>query len=389
MKKGILVIVFLLFVFLSTAQATLFDRGPFAYDDGAGNIGFVNLIYDDDYDITWVGHGNFAQSSGFDADGLMNWNTAGAWASGLTIGGFMDWRLPTALNPDGTGPESGWGNGSELSHLFYGELGGTVNNPITTSLDPDLGLFPHLQILFAYWTGTANTVFTEGAWFFIFNNGSLSWGNKNDLTWAMAVRTGDVVPPDTDDDGFSPPDDCDDNDNTVYPDAPELCDGKDNDCDGSSDEDAGPTYYFDFDEDGYGDPTISTQACVAPQGYVEDNTDCDDNDPNKHPSQTWFKDADDDGFWDGTPSITSCARPTGYKIISELIVDCNDNCATCYPGAIDIPNNGVDEDCNDVVDDNARCDHGSSDDDSSDYKKKWKKKEHHGDGDSRDHKKRK
>ncbi len=95
MKKIVLVIAFLLFN--STAQAALVDRDSFVYDDGAGHTGYVNLIYDDDYDITWVGHGNLAKLSGFDDDGIMNWDTARAWNDGLTIGGFEGWRLPTAL----------------------------------------------------------------------------------------------------------------------------------------------------------------------------------------------------------------------------------------------------------------------------------------------------
>ncbi len=125
--KRLLILVITFLLFSSTAQATLMDRGSFAYDDGAGHIGTVNLIYDQDFDITWVGDGNFAQSSGFNADGLMIWDMAVAWADGLTIGSYTDWRLPTALNRDGTGPVGGTGevvNGSELNHLFYGEWGG-------------------------------------------------------------------------------------------------------------------------------------------------------------------------------------------------------------------------------------------------------------------------
>lgn len=47
--------------------------------------------------------------------------------------------------------------------------------------------------------------------------------------------------PDADGDGVSCKDDCDDNDDTVYPGAPELCDSKDNNCNGSVDE-AGPLH---------------------------------------------------------------------------------------------------------------------------------------------------
>ena len=106
-----------------TAQAELADRGLFDTDGIPGGT-TVRLIYDDDLDITLLGDADFAKTSGFSGDGFMNWSTAVTWAGSLTVGGFTGWRLPTALNPDGSGPCRGFKcTGSELGHIFYTELG--------------------------------------------------------------------------------------------------------------------------------------------------------------------------------------------------------------------------------------------------------------------------
>ncbi|HJL20352.1 MAG TPA: putative metal-binding motif-containing protein [Sandaracinaceae bacterium LLY-WYZ-13_1] len=70
--------------------------------------------------------------------------------------------------------------------------------------------------------------------------------------------------------------DCDDADNTIHPGADESCNGVDDDCDGTLDEGLMPrsTYYLDSDEDGSGDSSTSTEACAAPDGYVEAAGDC-------------------------------------------------------------------------------------------------------------------
>ncbi|MDC1226865.1 MopE-related protein [Algibacter sp.] len=107
----------------------------------------------------------------------------------------------------------------------------------------------------------------------------------------VAFSNMDVALPvdDDDGDGFTSDVDCDDNDDTVYPGAPELCDGKDNDCNTSVDD--GLTfvsYYPDFDGDGFGDESDTGDSlCEDPvDGRVTDNTDCNDGDADINPGAT-------------------------------------------------------------------------------------------------------
>ncbi|WP_298438633.1 putative metal-binding motif-containing protein [Geobacter sp.] len=67
-------------------------------------------------------------------------------------------------------------------------------------------------------------------------------------------------------------DDCNDNDATIHPGATELCDGKDNNCNGQVDE----PKYQDADGDGF---PIQVEGCPVPGIY-----DCNDNDAKTYPS---------------------------------------------------------------------------------------------------------
>ncbi|AEE52691.1 MopE-related protein [Haliscomenobacter hydrossis] len=149
----------------------------------------------------------------------------------------------------------------------------------------------------------------------------------------------------------APSGDCNDNNPAVKPGATEICDGIDNNCDGTTDEGGLITYYADADQDGFGDPSVSQQACSPPSGYVTNNTDCDDNDALEKPGQIWYADVDNDGYSSGT-TLTQCLRPVGYKAASELTApsgDCNDNNPAVKPGATEICD-GIDNNCNGSTD---------------------------------------
>jgi hypothetical protein len=64
-------------------------------------------------------------------------------------------------------------------------------------------------------------------------------------------------------------DDCDDANAAVNPREDEVCDGVDNDCDGTIDV---VTWYADADGDGLGDASTATTGCEAPAGYVDNPT---------------------------------------------------------------------------------------------------------------------
>jgi hypothetical protein len=106
---------------------------------------------------------------------------------------------------------------------------------------------------------------------------------------------------------------------------------------------AGFTYYEDFDGDGLGNPNSTIIACSLPVGYVENADDCDDTDDQiGAASEVYYVDVDGDGFGAGDP-VLFCADPgAGY---STNNLDCDDTDDTIYPGAPEIPDDGIDQNC--------------------------------------------
>ena len=84
--------------------------------------------------------------------------------------------------------------------------------------------------------------------------------------------------------------DCDDRSSGVSPMATEICDGRDNDCDGAIDDDdeveAQPIWYTDADGDGYGTDEAVAQACEGPPEAAMLDGDCDDADEDVHPGRS-------------------------------------------------------------------------------------------------------
>jgi hypothetical protein len=150
--------------------------------------------------------------------------------------------------------------------------------------------------------------------------------------------------------------DCNDSDNAIYPQAAEICDSIDNDCNGQVDDNTSVVeWYPDTDGDTFGDASASSiSSCAPPAGaYVSNRDDCDDTDGTINPIGIEVCDgADndcangiDDGFDGDTDGVSSCGG------------DCDDTDSLTFPGASEICD-GADNDCDTVVPANETDDDG-------------------------------
>mgnify|MGYP002630053832 CR=1 FL=1 len=196
----------------------------------------------------------------------------------------------------------------------------------------------------------------EGALIYSCNTGSVT-GNT-----ALGFYPPACV--DDDGDGFCASQDCDDDDNSAYPGAAEICDGVDNDCSGAAG--AGEV---DQDNDGW---MLCENDCddTDPDRYPADLDgdgwspclgDCDDTDPD-------INDVDNDG--DGLSGCAGDCDDTDASLNQHdedgdgrtpCEQDCNDLDDSIYFGAPEICD-GLDNNCNGDVDENPNCDDDDDDD---------------------------
>jgi hypothetical protein len=144
--------------------------------------------------------------------------------------------------------------------------------------------------------------------------------------------------------------DCNDNDPTIHPNATEVCDGKDNNCNGMVDEGLESVVQCeDKDGDGHGIKNGMTKmGCNATlKGFGACDGDCNDNDPTVHPGATETCNFVDDNC-DG--QVDEQARPTcGEGWCRRYGTSCTaNNCTPGQPRAEQC--NFFDDDCDGVID---------------------------------------
>jgi hypothetical protein len=186
-----------------TWQTTLQGRDL----DGNSTNGF-EAYYDTTLNITWLADANQSKTSGYDADGFMDWGTAKAWVANLSVNGISGWRLPTMVDTGApgcdfaySGTDCGWNvntSSSELAHLFYVTLGNKgFYNTSGTGGQSGWGLSnsgPFRNFAGGvYWFDVQYALVPDDVWSFDNRTGFQFFNHVPNPAPAWAVRPGDVA----------------------------------------------------------------------------------------------------------------------------------------------------------------------------------------------------
>ena len=257
----------------------------------------------------------------------------------------------------------GYGDANSPQELCDDQAGFVANGDDCNDMNPDI--YPFAEEICDGLDNNCNEQIDEGVsnTFYIDSDGD-GYGNPSISTQACEMPTGYV----------NNDSDCDDTDSFIFPTADEYCDGIDNNCDTLIDDSTAVDatwYYLDSDGDGYGDNNTGLSSCTAIAGYILDSSDCDDGNSSVYPGaleycnmldddcdnaidevgavggSTYYADSDGDGFGDSTAAVSACSVPTGYVDNPD---DCDDTTATVSPNAVELCN-GIDDDCNALIDD--------------------------------------
>jgi hypothetical protein len=283
-----------------------------------GQLDFGNFVDNYDETITDTSTSLMWQQG---EPGAMSLSSALSYCKNLELptgSGQTDWRLP---------------NIKELESI----TDDTRFNPAINTT-----FFPNAQNY--YWSSTTFTDNPNYAWQLDFNADGYVYPNVKDYEY-MYVRcvrggqSGSV--------GYY----CDDDSDTYIDSSLDgICTGSGcepegcqitpgDDCDDSDmNEHPGQTWYRDADGDGYSNGMANTISCIKPFGYkaVSELTaisgDCNEANPNINPATNWYSDSDRDGYGNPSVFLQQCNQPSGYVLDNT---DSNDSDPDIHPGVPD------------------------------------------------------
>ncbi len=155
-------------LFAAPCDASLVDNGD----------GTVTQTLADGSQLMWLKDANLAATQAYPAYGStsggvgMSFDDCLAWIDTLNAGsgfaGYTDWRMPSALNPDGSGPSFGFAYMGGTGEMIYLSL----NEGVWFNASTPPGMGPFINMQSSYWTGTSGIDEDDGVWNFV--AGSLS-----------------------------------------------------------------------------------------------------------------------------------------------------------------------------------------------------------------------